>query len=348
MLENPLLKWYFTFWEAMCQDWNGFCWGPRWATPNKIFYENKSLRLRIFTEGRGGTPIKILSPRAGHPGTIVDYAEGQSLVQTTMENSSGPVFALEWKSADWTQRNETLDDMVFQTYQCLEKIGEPTIPMGICQGGWLAAICCSLTPELLFNPIILGAPIDFKIGGGKLQEWINQYGYEFYDTLINMGGGLALGINSIIGFKNMNPGEHYAERYFELYKNIFNVDFLQKSRRLHLWYEHPENMPGKAFLQIIKWLFIENRLIKGELEALGQKVDLRNIRTKLTLVGGEEDDITLIPMVFSMADYVSTPAHLITKVVVPKKGHIGLFMSHEAQKYVAEIVRNHVALPMAA
>jgi poly(3-hydroxyalkanoate) synthetase len=66
-------------------------------------------------------------------------------------------------------------------------------------------------------------------------------------------------------------------------------------------------LPGRWYLQVIKQLFKENRLAKGEFVALGRKLNLRDIK------------------------YLGTPRDRIVQKTVPG-GHIGLFMGARTLK----------------
>jgi poly(3-hydroxyalkanoate) synthetase len=82
-------------------------------------------------------------------------------------------------------------------------------------------------------------------------------------------------------------------------------------------------------LQAIRELFKENRLVRGEFVALGSTIRLADIRCPLTLLAGENDDITPAEQVLSTAMVVGTPPDRIVRDIAPG-GHIGLFMGRRA------------------
>ena len=83
------------------------------------------------------------------------------------------------------------------------------------------------------------------------------------------------------------------------------------------------------YLQIVKNLFNQNKLIKGELKILGRNVRLENIGQQLVLVGGAKDDITPVDQVMALKKYASSKN--VSEIVVPA-GHIGVFMSKSVIK----------------
>jgi poly(3-hydroxyalkanoate) synthetase len=82
---------------------------------------------------------------------------------------------------------------------------------------------------------------------------------------------------------------------------------------------------------VIKQLFKENRLAKGEFVALGRKLNLRDITCPAYLLAGASDDITTPEQVLDAAKYLGTPRDRIVQKTVPG-GHIGLFMGARTLK----------------
>jgi poly(3-hydroxyalkanoate) synthetase len=87
-------------------------------------------------------------------------------------------------------------------------------------------------------------------------------------------------------------------------------------------------LPGKFYLQVVKELFKENKLVKDEFIGLGEKLNLKDIKCPLYLLAGERDDITPVEQVFNAEKYVGTDKEDIQKDIADG-GHIGLFMGHK-------------------
>jgi poly(3-hydroxyalkanoate) synthetase len=77
------------------------------------------------------------------------------------------------------------------------------------------------------------------------------------------------------------------------------------------------------YLQVVKELFKANKLVRGELEIMGAKVNLAEIRQPVYLVAGQKDDITPPLQLFSIKHFISSS--LIEEHSV-NAGHIGVFM----------------------
>lgn len=300
---------------------------PEWTTPNEPVLELSNVILRDFSKKSADrkTPVVIIPPQAGHHSSIADYGPEQSLVETVL-CATDSVYVTEWKAATSERKNETIDDSVKAMGHCIDAIcarGSKVCLIGLCQGGWQSAIYAALYPEKVESLTLAAAPIDFKAGGGKIQFYTEMYPMLFYESLVAMGCGTMPGEYMKLGFKMLNPAERFFLDYSDLYSNIHDGEYMERYRKFRDWYEYTQNLPGKMYLQIVKELFKENRLINGGLKILGKGVNLHHVKCPLVLVAGEKDDITPREQVFNMENHVSSKD--IMKLAVPA-GHIGVFM----------------------
>jgi poly(3-hydroxybutyrate) depolymerase len=301
---------------------------PEWQSENVVVYETNALKLRQFTPLRTGSPLLILPPQAGHHSCIADYAlPDQSLVALCEQHTDSTIYAVEWKSADISRCHETIDDLVKQVRQCIHFIGCNVHVIGLCQAGWLASIYTALFPDDISSLILGGAPIDFTAGGGKIQDMVQSLPLAFYASLVQMGNGVMKGRFIVDGFKNMHAYDRYIGDYLKLYTNLDNRAAVQRSRKFRTWYEYTQDLAGAWYLQAVYELFKRNRLVRGKLKVMGKCVRLEKITCPVVLVAGENDDITLEPQLFNMENHVSGP---VWKIMIPKCGHIGLFMKKDA------------------
>ncbi|HOS96511.1 MAG TPA: alpha/beta fold hydrolase [Deltaproteobacteria bacterium] len=305
---------------------------PEFITQNRIVHEDKAVILRRFDEGRTGVPLLIVPPQAGHHSSIADYAPGQSLVQTCLRETALPVYVLEWKPSTPTRQHETMDDLVLQLRLAVHDAGEPVILVGLCQGGWLCSIYASLYPKDVKALMLAAAPIDFTAGGGKLQDVVQTMPIDFYRWLVTMGMGNMLGDLMLMGWKIMNPYERFVSDFINLWVNVRDDRFLERSKQFQTWYEYTQNISGRWYLQAVDKLFKKNMLIEGTLKVLKRQVDLGVISCPVAMLAGEKDDITLVPQLFNMSSYISTPPEHVFQSVVEGAGHISVFMGRTALK----------------
>ncbi len=306
---------------------------PEWASPNTILFEDEAVVLRRFDADRTGEPILIVPPQAGHHSCIADYAPGHSLVQTCLKETANPVYVVEWKSSTFKRKEEAIDDLVKQLVLCVKMTGAPVILTGLCQGGWLSAIYAALFPKDVSALILAAAPIDFTAGGGKLQDIVNTLPFSVYQSMVGCGGGNMSGDLMLTGWKLLNSYDRYVGDYLNLWINVQDDSYLDRAKRFSNWYEYTQDISGKWYLEAVKELFMENRLVKGELKVLGRKVDLKSISCPLALLAGERDDITLVPQVHNLALHAATPEEKVFRAVIPAAGHISVFMGTRALQH---------------
>jgi poly(3-hydroxybutyrate) depolymerase len=302
---------------------------PTFVTDNKIVLETDAYRLRQFAGGGDEHPVVILPPQSGHHSSICDYSQNNSLVRTFLKNGINSLYAIEWKSATSERASETLEDLMLHTHACVSSLDRKVNMVGLCQGGWQAAMYTALFADSVNSLVLAGAPIDAHADGGKIQEALQRFPSEFYKWLVQCGGGLYRGKYQLMAFKMMNPYDRFFGDYLELYLNIDDAKYLKRYHEFRNWYEFVIDIPGKWYLEIVDQLFRNNSLINSGMELFGKSVNLKNINCPLLLIAGSKDDITLPNQVFNTEKHVSTPKNRIRKFLADS-GHIGLFMGSKA------------------
>lgn len=297
---------------------------PKLATPNRVRLDLRTMTLREY--GRpGGIPTLVDAPHAGHTAMIADYHKGQSLVETLLANGVGHVALTNWKSATIDMKDLEIDNYLAEIVVAIDDLGGRVNLVGLCQGGWVAAMIAARFPDKVNSLVLAGAPIDTDAGNGPIKRMVHQSPLSFYEELVALGGGLMRGKYMLQGWKNMHPEQHYLQDHIDLYEHIDDPAYLKKQETFESWYENPIDLPGRWYLQVIAEIFKENRLARGEFVGLGRKLNLRDITCPAYLLGGQSDDITTPEQVLGAANHLGTPPADIVQRVVPG-GHIGLFM----------------------
>jgi poly(3-hydroxybutyrate) depolymerase len=309
---------------------------PEWATPNRIDLELNTMRLRDFSTQRSGAsapPVLIDPPYAGHSSSIVDYAKGQSLVETLRAAGHDRILVMDWKSATAEMKDYDIDTYLAEINVVVDDLRVPVHLIGLCQGGWMSAMYASRFPGKVRSLVLAGAPIDTDAGNGPIKQMAHRLPMSFYRNLVAAGGGLMRGEVMLAGWKNMHPEEQYLKKYIDLYEHIADKCYIARTERFERWYENAIDLPGRYYLQAIEELFKANRFAKGEFIGLGRELSLKDIKIPLYLLAGEADDITTREQAFAAGYLVGTPHSAIVKKSVPG-GHIGLFMG---SKTLAEV-----------
>jgi poly(3-hydroxyalkanoate) synthetase len=327
---------------------------PTWTTTHEIAAEWPIARLRDFSVHGApaeAIPLLLLPPQAGHDSCIVDYAPGQSQVQTALDAGFANVFSLDWRAATAATKDTGVEAYLDVIAESVERAGGRVNLVGDCQGGWLAVIYAALYPDTVTTLTIGGAPVDFHAGEPLIHDWIRLLSpvgqMDFYRALVAANDGVLPGDALLAGFKLMQP-EAETERQLQLLAHIDDAEYIQRYRRFENWFQHPQPIPGAFYLWIVEHLFIRNELVSGELEVHGRRVDLADIRCPLYLLAGAKDHITPPLQVFALADFASTPTHEITRVMT-SGGHLGMFMGHESLRthwaaVFADIARHPLAV----
>ncbi|MDA8137586.1 MAG: alpha/beta fold hydrolase [Desulfobacteraceae bacterium] len=310
---------------------------PVWMTPNEVVFEGFKVALRKFNRGHRGNPIVFVAPEAGHNSQIVDYGPEQSLVQCALAHFAGDVYAVDKLPAGPEHTTYTVDDSIESLRACVRAIGEPVHLVGLCQGGWQSAIFAAMFPEDVKSLTLAAAPIDFHAGDAIITQWACSLPISYYEQLVRLGNGNMPGCFIVQGFMMMNPYDRFVGDNTDLLSNIRDQVYIERYQRFAQWYYYTQPVPGTMYLKIVRSLFQENQLIKGQFEIFGQKVDLGRITQPLYLVAGLKDDITPTAQLFAAEKHVSSKK--VEKEVVPA-GHVGVFMG---KQIIREYWSRHLA-----
>lgn len=301
---------------------------PAWSTPHRATLELHTFTLRDFSIRSDAPAVLVLPPYAGHTSVIADFRAGQSLVATLLENGCERVLVTDWRSAAPEMRDYDIDNYLAEINVAVDDLGADVSLVGLCQGGWEAAMYAARFPRKVRALVLAGAPIDTAAGAGPIKEAAQALPMSFFEELVASGRGRLKGAYMLQGFKNMHPEKQYFEKFVELYEHIDDPTYVARFEQFERWYEYTIDLPGRWYLQAVKALFKENRLAKGEFLGLGERLDLRAIRCPLYLLGGRHDDITPPGQVFNAARLVGTPRSDIEQASA-EGGHIGLFMRRD-------------------
>jgi poly(3-hydroxyalkanoate) synthetase len=307
---------------------------PSWTSPHEVVFETPIARLRDFSTARprGLVPTLVLPPQAGHSSCIVDYSTQQSQMRAILGSGLTRALSLDWIGATPATATTSIDDYLEVVDRAVGHCGGRVNLIGDCQGGWLAAIYTALNPERVNTLTLAGAPIDFHAGEPVIHEVLRRLSpggdLRFYEAVVAAGGGVFRGRHMLSGFIAIKPGDEIS-RQMELLVNVRDRAHLDRYQEFEDWFKHTQDIPGTFYLWIVRHLFRDNELVKGELRIGGRLVDLAKLTMPLNLLGGASDHITPPGQVFAVADFASTPPELVRRHLAPG-GHLGLFMGHKA------------------
>ncbi len=307
---------------------------PTWSNPHEIVFETPIARLRDFSQGSQDAvvPTLVLPPQAGHDSCIVDYSQAQSQIMVIRAAGLTRAYSLDWVGATEATKDASIQDYLDVLARAIEHIGGPVNLIGDCQGGWLATIYAALHPEQVHTLTLAGAPIDMHAGDAAIDDYVRHFSdggdMAFFEWLVGSGGGVLKGELMVAGFIAMKPDDEIS-RQLELLGRMGDPDYVARYAAFEDWFKHTQDIPGAFYLWIVKHLFRDNELVRGELEIGGERVDLSRISCPVNLLAGANDHITPPAQLFALADAVSTPPEQIVKRIA-SGGHLGLFMGSKA------------------
>lgn len=307
---------------------------PEWATASEIKLELPNLLLRDFSAGRAGAPTVICAPYALHGATVADFAPGHSLVQALQAQGRTNLHVIEWRSATPPMRLSTIDSLLADLNVAMDEFAGPVDLIGLCQGGWMALLYAARFPAKVRRLVVAGAPIDIAAGESGLSRIATRTPISVFSELVRAGEGRVLG-RMMLDLWGPAPSEQEVIRG-ELQipagapasarLTPAEAALHERFRKWHAW---TVDLPGAYYLEVVQWLYKENRLAHGTFFALGKRIDLSRLTLPLLLLAGEEDKLIAPAQVMSAAGLIGTAPDEIRTIATPAT-HLGLFMGRDS------------------
>ncbi|MHB8766560.1 MAG: class III poly(R)-hydroxyalkanoic acid synthase subunit PhaC [Deferrisomatales bacterium] len=301
-----------------------------WRLDDVVLYRYTPTVKRPFK-----IPVLIVYALVNRP-YMVDIQEGRSMVQNLL-NQGIDVYLVDWGYPDASERWLTLDDYINGYIDgCVDEIrrrhGLDQINLlSICQGGAFSLCYTALHPEKVKNLITMVTPVDFHVSDGLLNVWARDLDA---DTMVEAFGNIP-GDFMNWGFLMLKPFQLLVQKYLGFVSILDDEENLRSFLRMEKWIFDSPNQAGAAFCQFLKDFYQGNKLIKGEVEIGGQRVDLKKITVPVLNVYAKEDHLVPPSSSKKIAECVGSTD--VTTLPFPG-GHIGIYVSSRAQKELAPTV----------
>ncbi|QQO11720.1 alpha/beta fold hydrolase [Bradyrhizobium diazoefficiens] len=292
-----------------------------WTTPNAVALELATMRLRDCSRTHSGQPALVCAPYALHRALIADFAPDHSVVQSLQSGGIDRVYLTDWRSAAPDMRYLSIDNYLSDLNVAIDEIGAPVDLIGLCQGGWLSLLYAARFPAKVRRLVLAGAPVDLSIES-HLSQLVRNAPEAVYDQLVARGGGNLSGEEMLRFWSKAPSREDIAAA---LQKDLTDGEGAALLARFDRWNAETLNLPGRYYLEIVNWIFRENRLAAGRFTALGRAIDLKNVKAPLFLLAGLDDDVVPASQALATADLVGTPPAFVAAASEPSD-HLGLFM----------------------
>ena len=308
------------------------------TSPKDLVFQEDKVKLYHFRpEKRPSCPVPLLISYAlVNRETMMDLEEGRSVIRNMLDHGLD-IYIIVWGYPSRLDRYLTLDDYIdIYMSDCVDHIRKETgleriNLMGVCQGGTFAAIYAALYPEKVRNLITMVTPIDFDTDDGLLNIWCRYMDMDLMvDTLGNIPGDF---MN--LGFLMLKPFQLMIDKYIGLVDSAEDPASVRNFLRMEKWINDSPDQAGETIRKFVNELYKENKLIKGQLQIDGRKVDLKRIDMPLLNIYAEQDHLVPPSSSEPLGELVSSTD--VTTRSFPV-GHIGMYVSSKSQRDLAPMI----------
>jgi polyhydroxyalkanoate synthase len=134
-------------------------------------------------------------------------------------------------------------------------------------------------------------------------------------------------------FSMLTPIRSITKYNLDLLEVVDDEAKLLNYSRMEKWLADRPHHAGEAAKQWLKDFYQDNKLIKGELELGGRKVDLRQVTMPVLNIYAQDDHIIPPPTSRALDGKLATEDY--TELGLPG-GHIGVFVSGKSQGIVGK------------
>lgn len=308
------------------------------TSPKTEVYAEDKLKLYRYdrdTEATYKTPVLIVYALV-NTYKMLDIQPDRSYINNLL-NAGLDVYLIDWGYPSKSDKYLSIDDYVSgYINNCVDFIRkkhriEKLNILSICQGGTLSVIYASLYPSKVKNLVTHVTPIDFSTNDGLLFKWSKDMDF---DKLVEANGGLIPGDFLNQGFDMLKPMMK-VQKQQALSASIEDKDKLLNFLRMEKWISESPDQAGECYRQFMKDLYQQNKLVKGELEVGGKKVNLKNLTANLLNIYATEDHLVPPAATIPLNDLVGSKDKELYSF---KGGHIGVFVGSKSQKELAPAV----------
>ena len=301
------------------------------VTNSEVVYQHPGYRLLRYQHAETpqyAEPVLMCFSLVNRP-YILDMAPSRSVVEQLL-NRGFDVYLIDWTPPTDADQSKNLADYVLDTLGDAARAVASSAAtqqvhlLGYCMGGTLAAMLAALRPAMVRNLLLLATPIDFHAGDGLLSLWARPEYFDvdrFVEAFGNCPGWF---LHSCFQF--MKPVQNYFEKYLNLVNNPADGTF-DNFLALERWASDSVPVAGQTFREFVKWMYQENRLVRGEVVLNGEPVDLAAIECPVLSITADRDH--LVPPASSQAIESLARSQSFSSLTVDS-GHIGLAIGTKA------------------
>ena len=299
-------------------------------TPSEVVYEENKLKLLHYesrTEKQHDVPLLIVYALINRP-YILDLQPDRSVIRTLLDQGFD-VYLIDWGEPSELDRSLELNDYIARYIDnCVdvvrERSGQDSINvLGYCMGGTMSAVYAALYPEKVRNLGLMAAGLRFEDGSGGILELWGDDDYFDPETITETFGNVPSDFLDT-GFALMDPVENFVTKYIHLYDNLENEDFVENFARMEKWLSDGIDVAGTTYVQFLRDIYQEDKLMKNDLYLDGKHVDVNDVDMPVLQIVGEYDHLVPAEASKPFNDVIGSDD---TTILEESTGHIGLSVS---------------------
>lgn len=314
------------------------------ATAEKTtVWEDGKVKLYHFKRSgpsKAETPV-LVSYALVNRWEMMDLQPDRSFIRKLLSEGID-VYLIDWGYPTKIDRYKTLEDYILGNINdCVDFIRrahdiEKINFLGVCQGGTFSLIYAALFPEKIKNIVTLVTPVDFDNDEGLLFKWAKDMDV---DAVVDGFGGIVPGDFLNTGFDLLKP-MNKTRKYMALPETMKNKELLMNFLRMEYWVADSPAQAGETYRRFIKDMYQGNKLIKGEFELGGRKVNLKNVKAPILTIYAKDDHIVPPDTTKPINDLVGSKDKELLEF---PGGHIGVFVGSRSQKSLTPAVAKWLA-----
>lgn len=311
-----------------------------------VYSEDKLVlyRFKSLVDKPHPIPVLVVYALVNRP-YMADLQENRSLIRNLLKLGLD-VYLIDWGYPGREDRYLTLDDYLNGYIDtCVDVVRErhglkQINLLGICQGGVFSLCYTAIVPDKVKNLVTMVAPVDFHVEGSLLNTWTCGVGSKTMDTdLMAEALGNIPGDFMNFGFVMLKPFQLNLQKYAAVPNLAASQDALINFLRMEKWIFDSPDQAGAAWSEFIKLFYRDNKLIKGEVEIGGKRVDLGSIKQPVLNIYAEQDHLVPPQSTIALKKYIGSKDY--TAAGFPT-GHIGMYVSGKVQRDLPPTIANWI------
>lgn len=288
------------------------------CTPGAVVYQNDLMQLIQYTP----TTKKVRSrpllyvPPLVNKYYMIDLQPKSSLIRWLVEQGQ-TVFVVSWVDPDESHRHCEVSDYVGRgVLEALETVrdatGEDSVDLfGFCMGGTLIAMASAVLAargetEKIGSQTLIGALVDFE----DMKEWsafVNEAHVEALDSHLGEKGYIDRDeLQQLFSLMRAN------DLIWSSYVSHYLLDKDAPPSDLLFWFEDGSHIPQAFLKSYNQKLLVDDHLrVPGQVELLGEKLDLTKIDVPTLLIGLKDDHVSAWDSVYRGHKYFGGPVDFV-------------------------------------